>query len=87
MEGPVAGSWNLGIVEQSQGERAAADCRRIEGMWGRRLWWEMPVEESQAAWKEGNTAESCIAGAAITVASLFPHASIHSWIGGATEKD
>ena len=23
--------------------------RRIEGMWGRRLWWEMPVEESQAA--------------------------------------
>ena len=23
--------------------------RCIEGMWGRRLWWEMPVEESQAA--------------------------------------
>ena len=23
--------------------------RRIEGMWGRRLWWEMPVEESRAA--------------------------------------
>ena len=25
--------------------------RWIEGMWGRRLWWEMPVEESQAAMK------------------------------------
>ena len=23
--------------------------RRTEGVWGRRLWWEMPVEESQAA--------------------------------------
>ena len=23
--------------------------RQIEGMWGRRLWWEMPVEESQVA--------------------------------------
>ena len=23
--------------------------RRIEGMWRRRLWWEMPMEESQAA--------------------------------------
>ena len=23
--------------------------RQIEGIWGRRLWWEMPVKESQAA--------------------------------------
>ena len=23
--------------------------RQIKGMWGRRSWWEMPVEESQAA--------------------------------------
>ena len=23
--------------------------RQIEGVWGRRLWWEMPVEKSQAA--------------------------------------
>jgi len=23
--------------------------RQMEGRWGRRLWWEMPVEESQAA--------------------------------------
>jgi len=23
--------------------------RQIEGMWRRRLWWEMPVEESWAA--------------------------------------
>ena len=27
--------------------------RRIEGMWGRRLRWQMPVEESQAAMEAG----------------------------------
>ena len=29
-------------------------------------------------WKEGSTAESCVVGAAITIASLSPHASISS---------
>ena len=30
-------------------------------------------------WKQGNTAESCIVGGAITIASLSPHASIGTW--------
>ena len=49
LERAAAGSWSLGIVEQSQA-RAAVDCGETDG--GdvrRRLWWEMPVEESQAA--------------------------------------
>jgi len=41
-----------------------------------RLWWEMPAEESQAAMKQGITAESHVGDGAITIASLFPHASI-----------
>ena len=53
--------------------------RRIQGMWGRRLWWEMPVQESLAPWKQGDTAESRIGRGAITVASLPSHASIRSW--------
>ena len=44
----------------------------MEEMWGRRLWWETPVEESQAA-MEGNTAESRVVGGAITRASLPTH--------------
>ena len=53
--------------------------RLIEGMWGRRSWWEMPVKESLQPWKQGNTAESDIRGGAITIASLSPHACIGSW--------
>ena len=50
LEGAVAGSWSLGIVEQSQGKGCCwLQTDRVEGMWGRRSWWEMPVEESQAA--------------------------------------
>jgi len=51
--------------------------RRIEGMWGRRLWWEM--EESQAAMEASDTAEPCIGGGTITIPSLPPHACIGSW--------
>ena len=73
LEGAVAGSWSLGIVEQSQGQGLLLTVeRRIQGMWGRRLWWEMPVEESPAPWKQGDTAESRVGRGAITVASL-PH--------------
>ena len=32
--------------------------RRTEGTCGRRLWWEMPVEESRQPWKQGDTVES-----------------------------
>ena len=49
LEGTAAGNWSLRIVEQSQGRAAGEGERQIEGMWGRRLWWEMPVEESRAA--------------------------------------
>ena len=38
----------------------------------------MPVEESQAAWKQGDTAESCVEGGAITMTSLSPKGSISS---------
>ena len=31
------------------------------------MWWEMPVEENQAAWKQGDTAESHV-GVTITIA-------------------
>ena len=55
--------------------------RWIKGMCGRRLWKEMPVEESQAAMEASDTAESHVAGRAITVASLSPHASISSCTG------
>ena len=50
LEYAAAGSCSIGIGEQSQGK---ACCwlrgRQTEGMWGRRLQWEMPVEESKAA--------------------------------------
>ena len=36
------------------------------------------MEESQAAWKQGDTAESCVEGGAITMTSLSPHAGIGS---------
>ena len=37
----------------------------------RGLWWEMPVEESRQPRKPGDTAESCVGGGAITIASLL----------------
>ena len=45
-EGAVAGSWSLGIVER---ELLLTTERQIKEMGGRRLWWEMLVEESQPA--------------------------------------
>ena len=52
--------------------------RWIEGMWGKRLWWEMPVEESLAATK---ARQYCwVRGWAITIASLSLYTSINSWI-------
>ena len=52
--------------------------RWIEGMCGRRLWWEVPVEESQAAMEARRYAESCLGGGAITIAFLSPQASVSS---------
>ena len=53
--------------------------RQTEGTWGRRLWWETSVKEIQAAMEARQYAEPCGMGGAMTVASLFPHASISSW--------
>ena len=54
--------------------------RCVEGIWGRRLRWEISsVEESQQPWKQDYTAESHVVGGAITIASLSPHANIGSW--------
>ena len=46
--------------------------RQTEGMCGRRLWLEMPVEKARQPWKQGDTAESCVGGGAITIAFLPP---------------
>ena len=74
-------SWKLefrgcGAIP-GQGPLLTAE-RRIKGMWGR-LWWEMPVEESQAAMKVRWYCSVMHGGGAITIASLSPHASIGSW--------
>ena len=53
--------------------------RWIEGMWGRRLWWEMPVEESQAAMEARRYCWVMRGGGAVTVASLPLRVSISSW--------
>ena len=53
--------------------------RWIEWMWGRRLWWEMLVEESQAAMEARQYCWVTLGGEAITIASLPPHASIDCW--------
>ena len=72
MKGAAAGSWSLGIVEQSQGE--GCYWLRRDGLRGCEGgdWWERPVEESWAAMEQGKTAESCIGGGAIPTASLSP---------------
>ena len=46
--------------------------RWIEGVWRRRLWWEMPVEESWAAMEARRYCWVTGRGGAFTVAS-FPH--------------
>ena len=57
--------------------------RQIKGMWGRRLWWEMPVEESyHKSLKATEARRYCWVkskGWTITIASLSPHTSIGSW--------
>ena len=79
LEGAVAGSWSLGIVEQSQGEGC---CRLGRDGWrgcergdcgGKCLW-----RKAWQPWKQGDTAESCVGGGAITIASVSLHDSIGS---------
>ena len=57
--------------------------RWIEGVWGRRQWWEMPVEESQAAMEARWCCWVTCRGGAITIASLFPQAKAgpsNTWV-------
>ena len=65
----VAGSWSLGIVEQSQGEGCWWLWRDGLGMWGSRSWWEVPGRRAGQTWKQGDTAESRVGGGAISIAS------------------
>ena len=53
--------------------------RPTEGMWERRLQWEMPVEESQAAMEARWYRWVMSRGGSITIASLSSPASISSW--------
>jgi len=75
-DGVAAGGWSLGIVEQSPVARAVERRRGCEGgdYGGKCLW-----RKAGQLWKQGHTAESHVAGGAITIASLPPHASMCSW--------
>ena len=82
LESAVAGSWSLGIVEQSQGQGEGC-CWPRRDRWrgcergdpgGKCLW-----RKARQPWKQGNTAESHKGGGVITLTSLSPHASISSW--------
>ena len=53
--------------------------RLVEGMWGRRLWWESLWRRARQPRKQDDTAESCVKVGAITIASLSPHTCISSW--------
>ena len=81
LDGAVAGSWNLGIVEQCQGKGCCwlqrDSSRRCEGgdCGGKCLW-----REAGQPWKPGDSAESHVASGAITIASLCPlQAMMGSW--------
>ena len=79
LEGTMAGSWSLGIVEQSQGKRCCGlrrdGSRGCEGgdCGGKCLW-----RKARQPWKQGDTAESRVGCGAITIASLSPQESISS---------
>ena len=80
LEGAVAGSWSLRIVEQSSGKSCCWLWRDVsrgcEGgdCGGKCLW-----RKAGQPWKHGNTAGSRIGGGAITIALSPPHTSIGRW--------
>ena len=71
LEAGVLGLWS------NLRARAAVDCGEMDRGDGRE-----ETEDGNACggkpWKQGDTAESCIPGEAITIASLPPHTSIGS---------
>ena len=80
MEGAAAGSWSLGIVEQSGGEGCYWLWRGgLRGCEGGDHGEKFRCRKARQPWKQGYTAESCIGGGAITIASLSPHSMIGSW--------
>ena len=87
---PVQESWSPG--RDSSWELELRDCsaipgwgvlltmeRWIEQMWVKRSWWEMLVEESQAAMEARRYCWVTHRGSTITIAFLSPHASISFW--------
>ena len=71
LDAAVAGSWSLGIVEQSQ-EEGCCWLRRVGcegGDYGGKCLWR----KAGQPWKQGDPAESCTGGGAITIASIPPH--------------
>ena len=58
--------------------RAVVDCREDWGCEGGDCGAKCLWRKARQPWKQGDTAESCVGGRAITIASLVPHASIGS---------
>ena len=80
LEGAVAGSWSLGIVEQSLGEGCCWLQRdRLRGCGGVDYGGKCLWRKAGHPWKQGDTAESCTGSRVITIASLPPHVSLGSW--------
>ena len=71
LEAGVKGLWS------NPRARAAVDCREMDQGDVRE---EIVVGNACGGkpWEQGNTAESCIRSATITIASLSPHARIDS---------
>ena len=79
LEGAVAWSWSLGIVEQSQGEDCCSLWRDgLRGCEGGDCGGKCQWRKARQPRKQGNTAESHIRGEAITIAFSSPQASIGS---------
>ena len=79
LEGSEVGSWSLWSVERSQSEGCCWLWRdRSRGGEGGDRGGKCQWRKARQPWKQGDTAESCVRGGAITIASLSPHASIGS---------
>ena len=74
----AVGSWNIEIGEQSQG-KVGSSLWWPEGTWRRRSQWDMLAKESQAKWRQEDTAESYTAGGPIPIASLSQNVSTDTW--------
>ena len=78
LESTAAGSWSIEIGEQSQG-KVGSSLWWPEGTWRRRSQWDMLAKESQAKWRQEDTAESYTAGGPIPIALLSQNVSTDTW--------